>query len=199
MNEEPKPARRRANRHSTIRSGRTIGEKREKMETANERRIAREKAKRKKRLRVIIVSVVFILIAVCLLVMYFVFFDNGEEKLPIVTTTTETYTPSIEVVDEHSGSSNEQITNRMREYIGQAEVDFRDLGYKPVKAVLPVGTVREVDFYLEGQSGYIKMWIDRDTAPSVEDADRLLRYLKGQGINEFQYIDVRLPYKAYWK
>ena len=43
------------------------------------------------------------------------------------------------------------------------------------------------------------MIIDRDTAVSVEDADRMLRYLSDQGTVEFQYIDVRLPHKAYWK
>ena len=43
------------------------------------------------------------------------------------------------------------------------------------------------------------MIIDRGTAVSVEDADRLLRYLAGQGITNFEYIDVRLPHKAFWK
>ena len=229
FNPEPKLARRRANRQSTIKSGRTIGEKRERMETANERRAKREKDKRKSRMRVISVSVVFVLMAVCLIVIYFLFFEQGDESgLPIATTEGNTLAPTIEIVDEDSGKASQgsaenandenaslngensgassgsagvsdHITSRMRDYIGQAEADFRDLGYNPVKAVIPSGSVRVVNFYLEGQPGYIKMWIDRDTAPSVEDADRLIRYLKTQGINEFQYIDVRLPYKAFWK
>ena len=194
----PQLARRRANRRSVMRSGRTIGEKREKLETANERKLAHEKAKRKKRFRVLIVSFVFLLIAGCLAVIYFLFVEQ-KEPLPILTNQGTVYEPSIEIVDEDNGDSGDRITNRMREYIGQAEVDFRDLGYKPVKAVLPTGSVREVDFYLEGHPGFIKMIIDRETAPSVEDADRMLRYLAGQGITEFKYIDVRLPYKAYWQ
>ena len=229
FNPEPQLARRRANRQSTIRSGRTIGEKREQMETANERRAKREKDKRKSRMRVISVSVVFVLMAVCLIVIYFLFFERGNESAsPITTTENNTQVPTIEIVDEDSGKasqgssensngentnsngektgsngektgSSDHITSRMRDYIGQAESDFRDLGYNPVKAVIPSGSVRMVNFYLEGQPGFVKMWIDRDTAPSVEDADRLMRYLKTQGINEFQYIDVRLPYKAFWK
>ena len=229
FNPGPQLSRRRANRQSTIKSGRTIGEKRERMETANERRAKREKDKRKSRIRVISVSVVFALMAACLLAIYFLFFERGNESgLPIATTENNTQTPTIEIVDEDSGKasqgstenangentnsngenagsnsektgSSDHITSRMREYIAQAEADFRDLGYKPVKAVIPSGSVRVVNFYLDGQSGYVKMWLDRDTAPSVEDADRLIRYLKTQGINEFQYIDVRLPYKAFWK
>ena len=42
----PTLARRSANRHSTIKAGRTIGEQREKLETANERELARQKDKR---------------------------------------------------------------------------------------------------------------------------------------------------------
>ena len=41
--------------------------------------------------------------------------------------------------------------------------------------------------------------MDRDTAVSAEDAFRMVRYLENQGITEYQYIDVRLPGKAYWK
>ena len=110
----------------------------------------------------------------------------GEDLLP------------VEVIDEDATATS-GITSRMSEYIGQAEVDYRSLGYTPVKAVIPSGAIREVDFYLDGHPGYIKMHIDRPTAVSVEDADRMLRYLADQGTTEFQYIDVRIPYKAYWK
>ena len=197
---EPAPptlARRSANRHSTIKSGRTIGGQREHLETANERLAARQKDKRRQRWRVFIVSSAFILFAVAGTIVYFEFFHEDDRSQPVVTETL-TYSPTIEVVDEDATATS-GITSRMSEYIGQAEVDYRDLGYTPVKAVVPSGTVREVDFYLDGQPGYIKMYIDRPTAVSVEDADRMLRYLAGQGITEFQYIDVRIPYKAYWK
>ena len=87
----------------------------------------------------------------------------------------------------------------MRAYIGQAESDFRDLGYTPERAVIPAGSIRQINFYLAGYPGYVKLFLDRPTAESVEDADRLLRYLKSQNITNFEYIDVRLPEKAYWK
>ena len=87
----------------------------------------------------------------------------------------------------------------MTRYIGRAEKDFRDLNYKPIKAVIPQNSIREVDLYLDGITGYIKMTIDRDSAISVEDADRMIRYLTEKEIEEFNYIDVRIDGKAFWK
>lgn len=193
-----RPTRRSINRKSTLRAGRTIGEQREKLETANERELARQKDKRKSHLRVFFVSFGFIILVAILAAIYFVFFRSGEDQL-IVEEPEPTYQPTIEVVDEDAAATSGKITSRMKDYIGQAEVDFRALGYQPTRAVLPAGAVREIDFYLDGYSGYIKMFIDRPTAVSVEDADRMLRYLADQGIMDFQYIDVRLPHKAFWK
>ena len=136
--------------------------------------------------------------AVILAVVYFVFFRSGEDQ-PVVVEPESIYQPTIEIVDEDAAATSGKITSRMKDYIGQAEADFKALGDQPVRAVLPTGAVREVDFYLDGYSGFIKMIIDRGTAVSVEDADRMLRYLADQGIMDFQYIDVRLPHKAYWK
>lgn len=195
---EPVLARRSANRHSSLKAGRTIGEQREKLETANERELARQKDKRKSRFRVFFVSFGFIILAVILVVVYFVFFRGGEDQ-PVIVEPEPAYQPTIEIIDEDAATTSGKITSRMKDYIGQAEADFKALGYQSVKAVLPTGAVREVDFYLDGYSGFIKMIIDRGTAVSVEDADRLLRYLANQGITDFEYIDVRLPYKAYWK
>lgn len=194
----PVLARRAANRHSTIKSGRTIGEQREKLETANERMAARQKDKNKKRFRVFIVSIVFLLIAAILVIIYIEFFQRDSREFSNPTTEeVYTYSPTVEIIDEDSARGG--ITSRMSEYIGQAEVDFRSLGYFPVKVVVPTGTIREVDFYLEDHPGFIKMLIDRPTAVSVEDADRMLRYLADQGITEFEYIDIRISGKAYWK
>ncbi len=195
---KPTLARRSANRHSTLKSGRTIGEQREKLETANERMAARQKDKRKKHFRVFFVSSGFLLLAAILAIIYFEFFHEDGHKLFTAPVEEITYTPTVEIIDEDAASGG-SITNRMKDYIGQAEADFRSLGYHPIKAVVPTGTIREVDFYLEDYPGFIKMIIDRDTAVSVEDADRMIRYLVGQGITDFQYIDVRLSGKAYWK
>lgn len=196
----PELANKRQHRQSTFRMGRTIGEQREKLETRNERNAARKQDKKRQARRVIFTVVGFITLIGILIFLCFFFVGSGE---PTPTTpepaeepvSTE---PTIEIVDEDA-SAGSRITNRMRSYVAQAEQDFRDLGYKPTKAVVPSGAIREVDFYLEGHPGFIKLYIDRGSAVSVEDADRMLRYLSAQGVTEFHYIDVRITGKAYWQ
>ena len=195
--EEPKLVRRRENRKSTIKSGLTIGEKRERLETRNERMAARKKDKQKKAARVVATIIGFMALVGVLIALYFVFF-KAKPTQPVAEEPT-TFAPTIEILDGDSSATGGKITARMNSYIGQAERDFRDLGYTPTRAVIPAGSIREVDFYLEGHPGFIKMIIDRDTAVSVEDADRMLRYLAEQGITDFTYIDVRIDGKAYWK
>lgn len=192
----PKLTHRKEHKKSTWRSGRTIGERREKLETASERAAEHKKKEKRKRLRLAFTIIGFAT-AMVIMVWAFNFFANGnepEEYTPIIEVP---FAPTVEVIDE--GASPSGITSRMKEYIGQAEADFRELGYVPVKVVVPKGTIREVDFYLDGKTGYIKLFIDRPTGVSVEDADRMLRYLVEQGINEFTYIDVRIDGKAYWR
>ena len=199
--EEPKLAKRRAKRTSTIMSGRTIGEKRERLETRNERAAARKKDKKKATRRVVFTIFGFLAL-ISILVFLATYFLKDNEPTPIASPTTEPapeYHPTIEIVDEDSSASEGKITSRMETFIGQVERDFKDLNYRLAKAVIPTGSIREVDFYLQDHPGFIKMTIDRGSAVSVEDADRLIRYLAGQGITEYQYLDVRLPGKAFWK
>lgn len=198
----PELARRRANRNSTMRSGRTIGEAREHLETANERAAARKKDKKKATRRVVFTVFGFLILIAVLVYLAIAFFDKDSD-LPLINNAPEenqfVYEPTIEIVDQDASATSGKITNRMHDFIGQAENSFRELGYKPIRAVVPSGAIREVDFYLDGYTGFIKMTIDRGSAESVEDADRLIRYLAGQGTNDFTYLDVRLEKYAYWK
>ncbi|MBP5647911.1 hypothetical protein J6X04_01305 [Candidatus Saccharibacteria bacterium] len=198
--ERPELARRKMNRKSTIISGRTIGEKRERLETKNERAAARKKDKQKKTLRVSFTVVGFAILATILFIICFSFINNGKGKSinEVVVEDYADYQPTIEIIDEDA-SAGSQITSRMKTYIGQAEADFRALEYTPTKAVVPSGSIRMIYFYLEGYTGYIKMTIDRGSAVSVEDTDRMIRYLAAQEITDFEYIDVRTQGKAYWK
>lgn len=197
--EKPKLAKRRLNKHSRLKSGRTIGERREHLETKNERLEARKKIKKRQHFRISMTVILFLAIAIVVVVGVILFLKNREtneiETAP--TAVVKTYKPSIEIIDENPGAGS--ITTRMSQYIGQLESDLKDLNYTPTKAVIPSGSIREVDFYLDGFSGRIKTFIDRDTAITAEDTDRMLRYLSGQGISEFEYIDVRIDGKAFWK
>lgn len=198
---EPKLAKRSANRKSTIMSGRTIGEKRERLETKNERAAARKKDKKRAARRVFFTLVGFVALGAVLVFLCLTFINTGDDEpvIEIMTEPVPELKPTIEIIDEDASAAEGKITGRMTTYIGQFERDIKDLGYKPVKAVIPSGSIREVDFYLEDYTGYIKTTIDRDSAVSAEDADRLLRYLKGNDVSEFQYIDVRLQGRAFWK
>lgn len=198
---EPKLIKRSMNRKSTIRSGRTIGEQRERLETANERAAARKKDKKKAARRVIFTFIGFAAL-IAILAYLGINFLWQNEPAPISDPNyapTNGFQPTIDIIDEDASAAEGKITSRMTAYIGQLERDFRDLGYTPVKAVIPSGAIREVDFYLDGYPGFIKTTIDRGSAVTAEDAHRLIRYLAEQGITDFQYLDVRLPGRAYWK
>ena len=192
----PKLVSRRDHRNSNFKLGRTIGEKREKLETANERAAARKKDKKKKSFRVIFTLVGFLILSAVLIALCISFIKDKETEPVEIVTENNSPVPTIEIVDEEAASAGGKITSRMTAYIGQVEQSFRDLGYQPTRAVIPSGAIREVDFYLEGYEGFIKTIIDRGAGVTVEDADRMIRYLDGE---PFSYIDVRIDNKAYWK
>ncbi|MBQ6409919.1 sigma factor regulator N-terminal domain-containing protein [Candidatus Saccharibacteria bacterium] len=198
-NPEPKLAKRHLNKHSSIKSGRTIGERRERPETANERLEARKKVKKRQTFRVGFTIVLFIVVAIVAIILIVIFLKNraANEAETTPTVVVKTYKPTIEIIDENASAGG--ITTRMSEYIGQLETDLKDLSITPVKAVIPAGSIREVDIYLDGYTGFIKTTIDRGTGVTAEDTERMLRYLREQGTGEFQYIDVRIDGKAYWK
>lgn len=198
-NPEPRLAKRRLNKHSKLKSGRTIGERREHLETASERMAARKKVKKRQNLRVVITVAAFLLAAIAIIVFVVIFLKQraANEIDTAPTVVVKTYSPTIGITDENSVGG--KITARMNEYIGQLETDLRDLGLTPLRAVVPAGSIREVDIYLVGYNGFVKTTIDRGTGVTAEDTDRMIRYLKGQGINDFEYIDVRIDGKAYWK
>lgn len=195
--QQPKLVSRREHKKSTFRQGRTIGAKREHLETANERAAARKKDKYKKTLRVTTSIILFAIFIIVLAVLIVTFVSRGESSP--VAQYIPAYEPTIEIIDESSSSNSDKITSRMKEYIGQAETSFKEKGYTLVKAIIPQGSIREVDFYLEGQKGYFKAITDREAGVTVEDADRMLRYLASQGITEFEYIDLRTDGRAFWR
>ncbi len=185
-------------RSSRVRVGRTIAEKRERLETANERAAARKKDKLKKALRVTVTLIGFIAIIVVLIGLYFSF-RNAEIQLEELNNSTFTPNPTIEIIDEESTATGGHLTTRMLEFIDRVSTSLRELGFTPTKAVIPTGSVREVDFYLDGYVGFIKTTIDRGAGVTAEDAERMLRYLTENGILEYTYIDVRIDGKAFWK
>ena len=103
----PELALRHANRKSTIRSGRTIGEAREHLETKSERAAARKKDKLKNTFRIIFTTLGFALLAGILIALYFVFFSGGSnDDAEFYQSTIEVpHAPTIEVVDEDAAAT----------------------------------------------------------------------------------------------
>ena len=198
--EQPKLVNRREHKKAAFVAGRTIGEKRERLETKRERVAAREKDKRKYRTRIITVSLIFIVMIIILIVLARIFWPTPPEE-PVVVEPEPVVTaePTIEIVDESANSTGGKITSRMSNYIGLLELDLKSYGLTPIKAVIPQGSIRQINFYIDGYTGYLKTTIDRGAGVTAEDADRMLRYLKEQGINDFEYIDLRIDGRAFWK
>lgn len=181
----------RAAQQGRLKLGRTIVAERDKQETASERLLARKKAKNKKLMSVMIT------VGVLLVLFVFVVLTIQEWLQPKDYTeiVVEKYVPTVEIIDEDSAG---YVTERIKEYVGRVERDFRDAGYTVTKAIVPAGKMREVDIYVEGRPEYYKMNLDRGTAVSVEDAVRMIEYLAKGGINA-GYVDVRIAGKAYYR
>ncbi len=175
-----------------MRRGQTIVAKRERVVSDSERFAARKKAKQKKTSAYIVV-IVFLLTVAAIIAINWDNIFNGlvEPSQPKM----ETYKPTVEIEDE-SGSG--LITQRMADYVGQMEVDFKDKGYKLVRAIIPSGKTREIDIYLEGREEFYKMNLDRETAVEVEDAERMIRYLNEHDLHP-AYVDLRVAGKAYYR
>lgn len=163
-------------------------------ESDSERERVRKRAKKRKFFAALVVVIIIAALGflVELAVKSAMDYINRQD---VVETKVE-YTPTIEIVDE---GGRGKVSNRVKEYVAKFEEDVKELGRKATRAVLPVGTAREVDFYIEGANGYVKTNIDRGTAVSAEDTVRMLKYLEEKGISEFSYIDVRVAGKGYYK
>jgi cell division septal protein FtsQ len=110
--------------------------------------------------------------------------------------------PTVQIVDE-SGISPEQqgsatVGTRLLGFMGRVVAQAQGRGYTVTRAVLPVGTTRQVDVYFEGIATYVKFSIDRGAGEQVEDADRSLKFLQSRG-TPAQYIDVRVTGRAAYR
>ena len=187
-----------------MQAGKTIAARRERMTSDSERERVR-KTYRKRRLTAFFAALLLGAVMIYLgvrAISGWVGWMKEEKK-----TTAVVKNPTVEVINENTGKkfddnaaqASEKLSSRMKEYIADLEEEFYLLGYKITRARVPADKMREIDLEIDGVIGFIKVSIDRNAAVSAEDGDRMIKYLAGQGITEFSYIDVRLPGKAYWK
>lgn len=182
--------------NQTLKSGRTIVAERERAESESERMLARKKAHRKHTTSVVIVLLMAVVLAL-------VAYMTGKEmiKKQDVVPSEEVGNETViraPVVDEESGGASAQLSVRMREFIATLEEDLRAKGYQVAKVTLPVGKSRERYVDLEGVDSYFKVSVNRNTAVSAEDAERMVRYLAEHDLHP-SYVDIRVEGKAYYQ
>ena len=181
---------RRRSGFDSVRVGRTIAEERERLESESERIEAREKAK-SRQTRTVLIFAILVVVAFGLVGLGIK--SLAEDPTPVEVAEVAVM-PTAEVVDE----SGVGVPKRVMEFLGLVERDFTDVGYTMTRAAVPAGKRREVDVYVDGVPYYIKMNVDRGSAVSVEDADRMIKYLNAKEIVP-GYLDVRVEGKAYYK
>lgn len=175
-----------------MRLGQTIVAEREYAESDSERMQARRKAHRKQRTSVVIVALMLVVLG---LMAYLGVKEMQKDYAGDGVGRAETEPVTAEIVDE---DGREQITARVREYVGQLEKNLREQGYTVTRVVLPTGMSRALYVDLEGRTGYLKVNIDRGAGVTAEDAVRMLKYVDESGLTP-EYIDVRVEGKAYYK
>lgn len=180
----------RKNNHD-VRVGRTIAQAWEKQESESERLAARKREKGKKIFKVLALFAILAIVAV-IIVMEVTTWMVNRKKIEMAKYVPQ---PTVEIIDE----SGQGITNKVKEYVGQLEVDLSDIGLSLNRAVVPSGKNREVDIYLNGHDDvYFKLSVDRGTAVSAEDTKVMLNYIAEHDLHP-QYIDIRVKGKGYYK
>ena len=175
-----------------MRIGRTIGAEREKIQTESERMLYHAKIKRKKTISVMIyLSILAVIILGIASII--VGLRNKREALPQETSVE--VQPTVPIVDE----AGVAVSRKVREFVGFLEQDLKEYGITLTRAVLPRNKTREVDVYVTDFDGYFKLSIDRGAGVSAEDMERVLRFLKGQGITGVEYADLRVSGKVFYR
>lgn len=109
--------------------------------------------------------------------------------------------PSVQIIDE-SGVTPEKGTavagTRLLGFLGRVVAQAGERGYSVNRAVLPSGTTREVDLFIDGNPVRLKLSVDRGAGEQMEDADRTLKFLNEKNLKP-EYIDVRVAGRAAYK
>ena len=174
-----------------VRVGRTIAQEWERQESESERLAARKKEKGKKIFKVLALFAVLAIVAVIITMEVTTWMVNRKK----IEEARNVPQPTVAIIDE----SGQGITNKIKEYVGQLEIDLSDIGLSLNRAVVPSGKNREIDIYLNGNDEvYFKLNVDRGTAVSAEDTKVMLNYLTEHDLHP-QYVDIRVKGKGYYK
>lgn len=177
-----------------MRRGRTIVAEREWVESDSERMQARKQAHRKRKAS-LLMGILFLMVIGLSAYLGFRELEGRREEVA-EKAVAERLEITVPVVDEDQRG---QMSERVRAYIAELEREFARKGYTVERVTLPTGMIRAIYVDLEGRDIFLKMNTDRGVAASVEDVEKMLKYLDERDIHPTEYIDVRLEGKAYYK
>ena len=109
--------------------------------------------------------------------------------------------PEIAIEDDSGVSldGNMATSSSFLSFVGRVSTALQDKeGLKVVRVVIPRGSARYVEIYLDGRNYPFKAQITRDSGSQAHDIAVMARYVDSHGIQP-QYIDCRVEGKAYWK
>lgn len=109
--------------------------------------------------------------------------------------------PAVAVLDESglpTRGGQEVINRQFLSFLGQAVSAFAQYKIKVSEATLPVSTVRQVWFKVEGRATQVRMTVDRSAQSQVKQAIIVLEYLGKTG-SVPEYIDVRVDQRSFYK
>lgn len=174
-----------------MKAGQTIAAEREWAESESERMLARKKQHRRQATSVILVV---LMAGILGLMAYSWMKEKGIEYRAITNDPVTEYEILAQIVDEEGHG---QISVRTETYIANLEQTLASMGYKVTKVTLPTGKSRELYVDVEGRDGYLKVSLDRGVAVTVEDAERIWRYLDAHDLHP-TYVDLRVEGRGFY-
>lgn len=110
-------------------------------------------------------------------------------------------TPVVSVIDQ---SGVEQApgaavaSSRFLTFVGRVVAEAKKYNLVVERAVIPLGTTRQLEVRVQGRGYPIKLSLDRSPAVQIEDMSRVVGYFDSRRQTP-QFVDVRVSGKAYYK
>lgn len=106
------------------------------------------------------------------------------------------------IVTDQSGIPADQggivASTRFIRFLGQIVAAVNGYGLGEVEAVVIPPATRQIDLKLKGREYIVKTNTDRDPLQEAEDIAHSLKYFDQKNIKP-QYVDVRVPHKAFYR
>jgi hypothetical protein len=109
--------------------------------------------------------------------------------------------PKLAVTDQSGITPDETgvvASTRFIRFLGQIVGAVNGYGLGEVESVIIPAATRQIDLKLKGREYIIKTNTDRDPLQEAEDIANALRHFDQKGMKP-EYVDVRVPHKAFYK